>query len=188
MTLPVLAGAVAGAVAVWAIYTYNFLVHARTKVREAMSGVDVQLRLRHDLVPNLNEVVLAYADHESESLRRAAAQRSRAIAATRVEDVQLAENALAGELSRLLAVAEEYPRLKAAEKFVALAAELTAIEDEIQAARSIYNANAEFYNSRAQRIPSSLVAMWLTPESFGYLALAPVEFRASEVRAGEFAA
>ena len=117
MTLPVIVSAAVGLFAVWAIYTYNFFVHARTKVREGMSGVDVQLRLRHDLVPNLNEVVRAYAEHERELMRAAAAHRSRAIAADRPEDVESAENALAEDLSRLIAVAEEYPQLKAAATF-----------------------------------------------------------------------
>jgi LemA protein len=188
MPLPIIAAAAAVLLIVWVIYTYNFLIHARTKVREAMSGVDVQLKLRHDLVPNLNEVVRAYADHEQEVMRAAAAQRSRAIAATRPEDVEVAENALAEELTKLMAVAEDYPQLKAAEKFVALADELATIEDEIQASRELYNANVEFFNTRVQTLPASLVAMWMTPKAFDYLRLQPVEFDALRPRVGEFAA
>jgi LemA protein len=188
MPLPVIVGTAACLLAVWAAYTYNFLIHARAKVREGLSGVDVQLKLRHDLVPNLNEVVHAYADHESAVLRATSAQRSQAIAATRPEDVEVAENALAAEISRVLAVAEDNPRLKAAEKFLALSDELATIEDEIQASRELYNANVAFYNSRAQRIPTSLVALWMTPKSFSYLRLDPVDFNASLPRVGEFAA
>lgn len=188
MTLPVIASAVVGLFAAWAIYSYNFLIHARTKVREGMSGVDVQLKLRHDLVPSLNEVVRAYAEHEQELMRSAAAHRSRAIVADRPDDVEIAENALAKDLSRLIAVAEEYPQLKAAEKFVALSAELALIEDEIQAARELYNANVEFFNTRAQRLPASLIAMWMTPSAFAYLGLDPVELDAIPLRVGEFAA
>lgn len=188
MPLPIFAGAAACLLAVWAGYSYNFLIHARTKVREGMSGVDVQLKLRHDLVPNLNEVVRAYADHEHDAMREAAAQRSRAISARRTPDVEIAENTLAADISRVLAVAEDYPQLKAAERFLALSDELRAIEDEIQAARELYNANVEFYNTRAQRIPLSLVAMWMTPKSFQYLQLNPVEFDIGFARVGEFAA
>jgi LemA protein len=188
MTLPVIVSAAVGLFAVWAIYTYNFFVHARTKVREGMSGVDVQLRLRHDLVPNLNEVVRAYAEHEQELLRSAAAHRSRAIDAERPDDLEAAENALAEDLSKLIAVAEQNPQLKAAEKFIALAEELALIEDEIQAARALYNANVEFFNTRAQSIPASLIAMWMRPSAFAYLRLDPVDFDAVAPRVGEFAA
>lgn len=188
MTLPVIVLAAVCLIAVWAAYSYNFLVHARTKVREGMSGVDVQLKLRHDLVPNLNEVVRAYADHENVAVRAAAAQRSRAIAAKRTADVEIHENALATEISRLLAVAEDCPSLRAEAKFAQLADELAAVEDEIQAARELYNANVEFYNSRAQRIPTSLIAMLFTPKSFSYLRLDPVEFDVVPARVGEFAA
>jgi LemA protein len=188
MPLPIAVGAAACLLAAWTGYSYNFLVHARAKVREGMSGVDVQLRLRHDLVPNLNQVVRVYADHESEAFRAVAAQRSRAIAAKRTQEVEVAENTLASELSRVVALAENYPQLKAAEQFLELSDELRAIEDEIQAARALYNANVEFYNTRAQRLPTSLVAMWMTPRSFGYLDLDPVEFDAVPTGVGEFAA
>jgi LemA protein len=188
MPLPIFVGAAASLLAVWAAYSYNFLIHARTKVREAMSGVDVQLKLRHDLVPNLNDVVRGYADHENEAMRAAAAQRSRAIAAKSAPDVAAEENTLASEISRVLAVAEEYPQLKAADRFLALSDELREIEDEIQAARALYNENVEFYNSRAQSLPISLIAMWMKPQSFGYLELDPVEFNAGLTVVGEFAA
>ncbi|MGK2878890.1 MAG: LemA family protein [Solirubrobacterales bacterium] len=188
MPPPVIAGAAAVAIAVWAVYTYNFLVHARAKVREGFSGVDVQLKLRHDLVPNLCEAVRGYADHENEVLRMAAARRSKAIAARRPKDVETAENALAEGLSKLLALSEAYPQLRASEQFRELADHLTATEDEIQAARELYNANVEFYNTRAERMPASLVAMWMTPKSFQYLRLEPVDLDIVVARLGEFAA
>jgi LemA protein len=188
MSLPIVVGAAVCLVAVWAGYSYNFLVHARAKVREGMSGVDVQLKLRHDLVPNLNEVVRAYAEHEDAAMRAAAAQRSRAIAARHTEAVERAENTLASDISRVLAVAEANPQLKAADRFLALQDDLRAIEDEIQAARQLYNANVEFYNTGAQRLPASLVAMWMTPKTFGYLRLDPIEFNLGITRVGEFAA
>ena len=133
-------------------------------------------------------MVRAYADHEQELLRSAAAHRSRAIAADRPEDVEAAENALAEDLSKLIALAEANPQLKAAEKFIDLADELAQIEDEIQAARALYNANVEFFNARAQSIPVSLIAMWMKPSAFAYLRLNPVDFNAVAPRVGEFAA
>jgi LemA protein len=188
MPLPILAGAVLVLIAAWAVYTFNFLVHARTKVREAMSGVDVQLKLRHDLVPNLNEVVSGYLAHEHEALRTAAAWRSRAIAASRPQDVEQAENSLAAGVSGVLAVAEGYPELKASSEFLELATRLREIEDEVQAARELYNSNVEFYNSRAQQLPASLIATWMRPRSFMYLRLDAIEFDAVLASMGEFAA
>lgn len=188
MPLTVIVPAAICLIAVWAVYTYNFLVHARAKVRKGMRGVDVQLKLRHDLVPSLNEVVRAHADHENEALRSAAAQRSRAIKARRTKDVETEENALAAEISRLLAVAQEYPRLKAEPKFVRISGELSALDEEIRAALELYNANVEFYNSRSRRIPNSLVAMWLKPKSFTCIRLDPLELDAGLTRVGEFAA
>lgn len=180
--------AAAGLLAVWAVYTYNFLVHARAKVREAMSGVDVQLKLRHDLVPNLNEVVRGYADHEHEAMRTAAARRCQAIAAQRPQEIEEMENALAADVSRVLVVAERYPDLKASREFIELAEQLRGVEDEVQAARELYNANVEFYNSRAQRVPTVLVATWMKPRTFMYLRLEAIEFDPVVESVGEFAA
>lgn len=188
MSLPQVALVATLGVAVWAAYTYNFLVHARTKVHEAMSGVDVQLKLRHDLVPNLNELVRGYAQHESATMRAAAALRAKAIAARRASEIEVVENNLAHEVSRLVAVAEENPTLKAAPRYEQLAVELREVEDEIQAARALYNANVEFYNSRAQRIPSSLVATFMKPRGFGYLRLDAINLDPALSGVGEFAA
>jgi len=188
MSAPQLALLAGLGIAIWAAYTYNFLVHARAKVREAMSGVDVQLKLRHDLVPNLNELVRGYAAQENETLRAAAALRAQAIAARRASEIEAVENGLAREVSRLIALAEDNPTLKAAPEYSQLAAELREIEDEIQAARELYNANAEFYNTRAQRFPSMLVAGFMKPHGFGYLRLDAIDLDPEIARMGEFAA
>lgn len=188
MPLPVFVLACAALLAAWAAYTYNFLIHARAKVREARSGVDVQLRLRHDLVPALNAVVREYAEHEREALRIVAARRSRAIAADGTPELVTAENALAAGISELLAVAERYPGLKAAEQFRSVALELVGIEDELQSARQLHNANVEFYNSRAQAFPTVVIAGFMSPREFGYLLLDAVEFDAGRLGVGEFAA
>lgn len=154
---------------VWAIYSYNFLVHARNKVREAFSGVDVQLKQRHDLVPNLVESVRAYVDHEQSVLHAAAEGRAAAIEASSPHAVEQAENRLVRNILNLFAVAENYPELKASDHFKSLIDEVTEVETEIQAARGLYNDNVEFYNSRAQSFPTSLVAGWMKPSDFAFL-------------------
>jgi LemA protein len=188
MSLPIVALAVFCAFTAWAAYTYNFMIHARAKVHEALSGVDVQLKLRHDLIPNLNELVRGYSDHESEALRASAVLRSRAIAARRASEIEELENTLAREVSRVVGLAEENPRLKASPEYAELAEQLRATEDEIQSARELYNSNAEFYNSRAQRFPAMLVASFMRPRGFGYLRLDPIDLDPLAVRVGEFAA
>src|SRR5689334_19829777 len=104
-------GALGCLIIAWGLVTFNVFVRARGKVREAWSGVDAQLKLRHDLVPGLNSAVRAYAGNEREELRAVAAGRSQAIAATRPIDVQTAENILASDLRSVLALAEGYPDL-----------------------------------------------------------------------------
>lgn len=188
MSLPQVALAVLGVFAAWAAYTYNFMVHARAKVHEALSGVDVQLKLRHDLIPNLNELVRGYTDHESDALRAAAVLRAQAIAARRASEVESVENTLAREVSRVIGLAEGNPALKASAEYTKLAAQIRSTEDEIQAARELYNANVEFYNSRAQRFPAMLIAGFMRPRGFGYLRLDAIDLDPLTARVGEFAA
>lgn len=180
--------------AVWVAYTYNFMVHARAKVRESLSGIDVQLKQRHDLVPNLVSAVRAYADHESATLQSAAALRTvpalraAAISATTTGDLERAENGLARELRNLLIVGESYPALKASDQFKRLVAELTEIEDEIQGARQLHNSNVGFYNSRAQSLPTVLVASWMKPSKFDFLLFDAVDLAGVDTVFEEFAA
>jgi LemA protein len=172
----------------WAIYTYNFLIHARNKVGEAFSGIDVQLKQRHDLVPNLVETVRAYADHEHRAFEAVTALRNQAIAVHDPKAVERVENKLAHEMASVIGLAERYPNLKASEQFQKLADEVTDIENEIQAARELYNANVQFFNSRAQSVPASLIANHMTPRVFPYLEFDYIETDASKMLAGEFAA
>lgn len=188
MSPPIIALVVVLLIAAWAIYTYNTLVHARNKVSEALSGVDVQLRLRHDLVPNLTAVVRGYAAHEQDVLGAAAASRSDAIAANDPATIARAEEGLATNLTRVVGLAENYPALKAADDFQRLIEELSRIEDEVQAARRIYNSNAEFYNSRAQAFPALVVANWMRPMSFDYIDFHAIDLAAAGPLVGEFAA
>jgi LemA protein len=138
----------------------NSLISARNKCDEAWSGIDVQLKRRHDLVPNLVETVKGYAAHEQQTLTRVTDARAGAIAAEGQPPEQRAhaESSLSAALGGIRAVAEQYPQLRAADNFMRLQAQLAEIEDEIQAARRIYNSNVQIYNTRQQVFPNSLVA------------------------------
>jgi LemA protein len=142
----------------WLIATYNGLVKARNKVDEAWSGIDVQLKRRHDLVPNLVETVRGYAAHERETLAEATRARAAAMGARGPADAEYAEADLTAALASVRAVAEDYPDLKAAESFRRLQSELSETEDEIQAARRIYNANVQDFNTRIGVFPNVLIA------------------------------
>ena len=145
-------------VVVWAILAYNALVKARNKVDEAWSGIDVQLKRRHDLVPNLVETVKGYASHEREALQNVTEARRRAIDAEGPAEAERAEAQLTSALGAINALAEDYPELEAADNFRSLQAELAGIEDEIQASRRIYNSNVQHYNTSIQVFPTLLIA------------------------------
>src|SRR5918992_1256426 len=136
----------------------NGLIASRNRVDEAWSGIDVQLKRRHDLVPNLVETVKGYATHEREVFERATKARADAMAARGVGQTAQAEQQLTGALTDLRAVAENYPQLRATENFQQLTRSLSELEDEIQASRRIYNSNVQSYNTRIQQFPASVVA------------------------------
>lgn len=136
----------------------NSIIAARNRVDEAWSGIDVQLKRRHDLVPNLVETVKGYAAHESEVFEKATRARSEAMSARGVDETAAAETKLSGALTDLRAVAENYPTLRATENFQQLSRELSQLEDEIQAARRIYNSNVQAYNTSIQQFPGSVIA------------------------------
>jgi len=136
----------------------NAIIAARNRVDEAWSGIDVQLKRRHDLVPNLTETVKGYAAHEQRLLENVTRARADAMRATGVHETQAAEQRLSVTLAELRAVAESYPALRATENFQHLQADLAEIEDEIQASRRIYNSNVRAYNTRIQIFPNSIVA------------------------------
>jgi LemA protein len=138
----------------------NSLIGARNKSDEAWSGIDVQLKRRHDLVPNLVETVKGYAAHEQQTLARVTDARAGAVAAENAppRERAQAESALSSALGGIRAVAEQYPQLRAADNFMRLQAQLAEIEDEIQASRRIYNSNVQIYNTRMQVFPNSIVA------------------------------
>ena len=150
--------AVLALVVLWVIATYNSFVSGRNKVDEAWSGVDVQLKRRHDLVPNLVETVRAYAAHEEKVLAEVTRARAEAMSATSRSERIAGEAHLTAALGGLRAVAEQYPQLRAAEPFLELQRELADLEEDLAASRRIYNDNVETYNTRLQVFPNSIVA------------------------------
>ncbi|MEK6252667.1 MAG: LemA family protein [Actinomycetota bacterium] len=136
----------------------NSMIGSRNRVVEAWSGIDVQLKRRHDLVPNLVETVKGYATHESEVFEKATKARADAMSARGVGETAQAEQKLSGALTDLRAVAENYPTLRATENFQQLTRNLSELEDEIQASRRIYNSNVQAYNTKIQVFPNSIIA------------------------------
>ncbi len=137
---------------------YNRLVRLLNLTREAWSGIDVQLKRRHNLVPNLVEIVKRYSSHERDLLTEVADTRSRTISAEGVKATESAENALSQALGRLFAVAEDFPDVKADSLYRKLQDELTEIEDHLQMARRYYNGTVREYNIRVESFPDNIVA------------------------------
>src|SRR6267378_65545 len=152
----------------WIIMIYNQLVAMRQRVGQAFADVDVQLRLRHDLVPNLVETVTGYAAHERGTLEAVIQARNSAVAAQGPAQQAAAENALSGALRQLFALSESYPDLKANASFQQLQSELTDIENKIAAARRFFNNAVQEYNTGIQQFPAALFASSLgfTPQVF----------------------
>jgi LemA protein len=155
-------------VLLYGIYLFNRLVSLRNRVDNGWSQIDVQLRRRYDLIPNLVETVKGYAAHERELFEQVATARSKAIGASTVGDQAQAENQLTAGLRRLMAVAENYPDLKASQNFLALQEELTGTESRIAYARQFYNDQVMLLNTRIQAVPSNVVAklFGFTPREF----------------------
>jgi len=142
----------------WAVFTYNRLVTLRNRVENGWSQIDVQLRRRYDLIPNLIETVKGYAAHEREIFEHVTEARTRAMGATGVEDQANAENAVTAGLGRLIAVAEAYPDLKANQNFLALQEELIGTESKIAYARQFYNDQVALLNTLIQKFPANVIA------------------------------
>jgi LemA protein len=137
---------------------YNGLVHFKLRAENAWSDIDVQLKRRHDLIPNLVETVKGYAAHEKGTFENVARYRSAAMAATSTEDRAQAEGQLTQALRGLLAVAEAYPELKANAQFMSLQQQLTDLEDALQNARRYYNAVVRDLNTKIQSFPTNIIA------------------------------
>lgn len=150
---------VLGIIALWLIGTYNKLVHLRQNVRESWSAIETELRRRYDLIPNLVETVKGYAGHERETLEAVIAARNSAAAISGAPEAQAqAQNVLTGALTKLMALSEAYPELKANENFSHLQKELGETETRISQARRFYNANVREMNTAVETFPSVLVA------------------------------
>lgn len=156
--LPVAPVIIVLALLAWAIFAYNRFVTLSMRVKEAWADIDVQLKRRYDLIPNLVETVKGYMQHEANTLAEVTKMRAAAMSATTPDDKAAAENALSGTLKTLFAVSENYPTLKANENFVALQGELSDTENKIQAARRFYNGVVMELNTAIQSFPSNLIA------------------------------
>jgi len=159
MTLPlwIILGLVAVLIG-WLIGVYNSLIRLRNRTDEAWSDIDVQLKRRYNLIPNLVETVKGYATHERELFEKVTKARTAAMGAQDPAEKAQAENALSGTLKSLFAVAENYPDLKANQNFLELQRELSDTENKIQAARRFYNGNVRDFNIKIQKFPNTLVA------------------------------
>ena len=144
--------------AVWFFGMYNSLVKLRNRTDNAWAQIDVQLKRRYDLIPNLVETVKGYAKHERETLEKVTEARTRAVGAGNVKDQGLAENQLTGALKTLFAVAESYPDLKANQNFLLLQEELAGTEGKIAYARQFYNDNVMQYSILREKFPTNIIA------------------------------
>lgn len=144
--------------ALWFVMMYNGLIKLKNRVDEAWSDIDVQLKRRHDLIPNLVNTVKGYATHEKELFEKITQARAQAIGAQNPADKEKAENMLSGTLKSLFAVAENYPDLKANQNFLELQRELTDTEDKIQASRRFYNGNVRDFNTKIETFPTNIFA------------------------------
>src|SRR5437762_8591444 len=142
----------------WLMAAYNGLVTLRQGVRNAWAQIDVQLKRRHDLIPNIVNTVKGYAAHEKETFERVINARARATSATSPADVIKAEGELSSALARLLAVSEAYPELKANQNFLSLQEELTSTENRVAYARQFYNDNVARLNTQIQTFPTVAIA------------------------------
>jgi len=147
-----------GALVLWVIFTYNGLVSFRNRGKEAWSDIDVQLKRRYNLIPNLVETVKGYAKHERELFEKVTEARTKAMGAKTMQEHTETENMLSSTLKTLFAVAENYPDLKASENFLELQRELRDTEDKIQAARRFYNGNVRDLNTKIEMFPANIVA------------------------------
>lgn len=171
---------IAVALALYAIFAYNRFVTLVNRAKEAWSDIDIQLKRRYDLIPNLVETVKGYASHESGTLEKVTEMRTRAMnAPTQAERAQ-AEDMLTGALKSLFAVSENYPDLKANANFVELQRELSDTENKIQAARRFYNSTVQDLNTSLQVFPSNLIG-----NAFGFEAREFFELAESEAAARE---
>jgi len=161
----------------WVMTSYNGLVHSKSLVQEAWSGIDVQLKRRYDLIPNLVNVVTGYSIHEKSVIDAIVNARAASMGATKVDEKEKAELGLNNSLKTLFALAEQYPDLKANENFLALQKELSSLEDELQLSRRYYNGTVRNYMIKIMQFPSNIIA-----KMFGFTSAAYFETTQAEER------
>jgi len=172
------------AVLVYGLLVYNGLIKQRNQVKEAWSDIEVQLKRRYNLIPNIVETVKGYAAHEREAFESVTKARTEAMGAKTPQEHSKAENMLSSTLKTLFAVAEAYPDLKANANFLELQRELSDTENKIQAARRFYNTNVKDYNTAVEQVPKNIVAKLFKFDKEGYFELEEEE--AKEVPKVEF--
>src|ERR1700674_2374515 len=165
-------------------FRFNRLIRLRTRTQEAWADIDVELKRRHDLIPNLVSTVQGYAAHERQVFENVTAARANAVTATQGGNPQVmagAEDALTGAVRQLVAVAENYPQLKASEVFLNLQEQLTTTEDKVEFSRRFYNGNVRDFNTALQTFPTNIYARMLHFQPFAFFAVADSERAAPTV-------
>ncbi len=163
MSITMIIVAVIVLIILWVVFSYNHLVSLVNRTKEAWADIEVQLKRRYDLIPNLVNAVKGYATHESTAFEKVSEARSAAMGAGSLADKAVAENNLAGALKSVFAIAEAYPDLKANQNFLQLQGELSDTENKIQSARRFYNGNVRDLNISIESFPGNVIA-----NSFGF--------------------
>lgn len=175
-------GVVVVAVVLWLIAVYNGLITLRNRTDEAWSDIDVQLKRRYDLIPNLVETVKGYAKHEAGTFENVVKARNAAMGASGAHDKAVAENALSQTLKSIFALSEAYPELKASQNFMQLQDDLKDAEDKIQAARRFYNANVRDFNTKIQVFPNNVIAGKMNFKKYEFFEAAETERQNVQVK------
>ena len=149
---------VAASTIIWIVFTYNLFVRDKNLIKEAWSGIDVQLKRRHNLIPNLVASVKGYSQHEKKLLEEITQKRIEAVKSVSIKDKAPAESDLSGMLKNIILIVESYPDLKASQNFLDLQKQLVEIEDQLQYARRYYNGAVRNYNTRVESFPSNIIA------------------------------
>jgi LemA protein len=159
----------------WIVGGFNRLVTLRNRAKEAWSDINVQLKRRYDLIPNLVETVKGYATHEKETFEKVIEARAKAMGAQTVKDKAEAENSLSQTLKSIFALAENYPDLKASQNFLELQRELTDTEDKVQASRRFYNGNVRDLNTQIETVPINMIASMFGFQKMEFFEIAEAE-------------
>jgi LemA protein len=175
MTALLIVLAVVVALALWLVFMYNRFVTLVNRAKEAWADIDVQLKRRYDLIPNLINTVKGYAAHESATLEKITAARTAAMSANTLGEKNKAENELTGALRGLMVQVEAYPDLKANQNFLQLQNELSDTENKIQAARRFYNGNVRDLNTGIESFPGNVIASWFKFEKMEFFELDETE-------------